>query len=423
MAVMIFSHIESAGRLPVVDASADAHAKSSEQRTIRGQIYALRPSSRARQDAGLCGCLVAYKRPPRPLLPLAALHLRGLNCNHVELTFALIGAGGAAAGAAVTAALYSTRRDNFPHTPAVTTTTTTTVTGSTRVAPIPSAPTGLAVHAPAVAAAARRAVVDPNGLFQYGFPGPVNDLRPAASLTSSYDRRTRNPAWVAEHITPESLANNNADRKHSVFVEDVSIPEMFRAKLKDYLRSGYDRGHQVPAADAKWSQEAMDDTFALSNMCPQVGNGFNRDYWAHFEDFCRRTHAELSFCAHCNRPLVSPQARRGRQMACLIRSHRLAAQRCRPHAFLQSHFCRRRQARRQGRTGSVCAAQRSHLQQQALSDFEVPIEAVERASGLEFATKLSPDRRKKLCQEVNCGLIVKQYAQRQKVSRQAITES
>ena len=69
---------------------------------------------------------------------------------------------------------------------------------------------------------------------------------------------------------------------------DIVWVEPFRAKLKDYFRSGYDRGHQVPAADAKWSQEAMDDTFALSNMCPQVGNGFNRDYWAHFEDFCRR---------------------------------------------------------------------------------------------------------------------------------------
>ena len=49
-----------------------------------------------------------------------------------------------------------------------------------------------------------------------------------------------------------------------------------------------------------------------------------------------------------------------------------------------------------------------------LTDFEVPIEAVERASGLEFATKLDPVRRKRLCQEVNCSVIVKEYAQRQK---------
>ena len=33
---------------------------------------------------------------------------------------------------------------------------------------------------------------------------------------------------------------------------------------------------RVPAADAKSSQEAMDETFLLSNIAPQVGDGFNR---------------------------------------------------------------------------------------------------------------------------------------------------
>lgn len=32
----------------------------------------------------------------------------------------------------------------------------------------------------------------------------------------------------------------------------------------------------VPAADAKQSQEAMTETFLLSNIAPQVGDGFNR---------------------------------------------------------------------------------------------------------------------------------------------------
>lgn len=33
---------------------------------------------------------------------------------------------------------------------------------------------------------------------------------------------------------------------------------------------------RVPAADAKVSQEAMNETFLLSNIAPQVGAGFNR---------------------------------------------------------------------------------------------------------------------------------------------------
>jgi endonuclease G len=72
-------------------------------------------------------------------------------------------------------------------------------------------------------------------------------------------------------------------------------------RLIEDFRSGYDRGHMVPAADAKISQGAMDETFFLSNVAPQVGDGFNRHCkylycmttrlmidWAYLEDFCRR---------------------------------------------------------------------------------------------------------------------------------------
>lgn len=71
-------------------------------------------------------------------------------------------------------------------------------------------------------------------------------------------------------------------------MEDERIPEKFRAKMSDYFKSGYDRGHMVAAADAKFSQQAMNETFFLTNVAPQVGEGFNRDYWAHTEDFVRR---------------------------------------------------------------------------------------------------------------------------------------
>jgi endonuclease G len=319
-----------------------------------------------------------------------------------KLTFGLIAAAGAATGAVATAAFYSTKKEAPP---SITTTTTSTTSGPPR--PLAQPP----IPAPTYAA---RKLVDPSGVFQYGFPGPVADLRPAASLTSSYDRRTRNPAWVAEHITPESLANNHADRKHSVFVEDVSIPEMFRAKLKDYFRSGYDRGHQVPAADAKWSQEAMDNTFALSNMCPQVGDGFNRDYWAHFEDFCRRLTGSYPSVRIVTGPLYLPKREadgKWRVSYEVIGSP--------PNVAVPTHFFKIIFAEDGSAGGKVAlgafvlpnAVIPSH---KPLGDFEVPVEVVERASGLEFASKLEPARRKRLCQEVNCSLIIKEYKERQK---------
>ncbi|KAF2653235.1 hypothetical protein K491DRAFT_694946 [Lophiostoma macrostomum CBS 122681] len=325
-----------------------------------------------------------------------------------KVTFAIIAAAGAAAGAATTAALYSTKKEAPP----VTTTTATTTT-TTAAPPRPGVPPSVPAFPPP-AIAARKPPVDPSGIFQYGFPGPVADLKPAASLTSSFDRRTRNPAWVAEHITPESLADNNADRKHSVFVEDISIPEMFRAKLKDYFRSGFDRGHQVPAADAKWSQEAMDDTFLLSNMCPQVGDGFNRDYWAHFEDFCRRLTRRYPSVRIVTGPLYLPK--RDPDGKWRVSYEVIGSP---PNVAVPTHFYKVIFAE-DGTPGGKVAVGAFVLpnaviaNKKPLQDFEVPVEVVERASGLEFATRLEPSRRKRLCQEMQCSLIVKEYKERQK---------
>jgi endonuclease G len=322
-----------------------------------------------------------------------------------KVTLAIIAAGGAAAGAAATAAFYSTKKETpiSIATPA-TTTTSTPPRPTPQTGPYPPAPAAPVYNKP---------LVDPNGLFQYGFPGPVADLKPAASLTSCFDRRTRNPAWVAEHITPESLKNNNADRKHSVFVEDVSIPEMFRAKLKDYFRSGYDRGHQVPAADAKWSQQAMDDTFLLSNMCPQVGDGFNRDYWAHFEDFCRRLTGTYPSVRIVTGPLYLPKRDPDGKWKV---SYEVIGQP--PNVAVPTHFYKVIFGE-DGKDGGKVALGAFVLPNAVISnskplqDFEVPVEVVERASGLEFASKLEPSRRKRLCQEVNCSIIVKEYKKRQ----------
>ena len=58
------------------------------------------------------------------------------------------------------------------------------------------------------------------------------------------------------------------------------------ATLVDYRGSGYDRGHLAPAADMKWSEEAMSESFYMSNMSPQAP-GFNRGIWRSLESRVR----------------------------------------------------------------------------------------------------------------------------------------
>lgn len=149
--------------------------------------------------------------------------------------------------------------------------------------------------------------VNPSGFFRYGFPGPIHDLHNRNEYISCYDRKTRIPYWVVEHITPESLKNKSGDRKNSFFREEESVPEIFRARLKDYFRSGYDRGHMAPAANAKFDQNAMDETFFLTNIAPQVGEGFNRDYWAHLEYFCRQLTEKYKSVRIVTGPLFLPK--------------------------------------------------------------------------------------------------------------------
>ncbi|KAH0558350.1 nuclease [Trichoglossum hirsutum] len=318
-----------------------------------------------------------------------------------KTTLAIVAAASAATGAA--AAHYAAERKRISQA------TSPTTIGAEPSASPPTSPAVLGAGKALLAGP-----VDPAGLFKYGFPGPVNDLAARASLVSGFDRRLRNPTWVAEHITPESLALRNADRKLSAFAEDTAVPEKFRAKLKDYFRSGYDRGHQVPAADAKFSQQAMDDTFFLTNICPQVGDGFNRDYWAHFEDFCRGLTKTYPSVRIVTGPLYLP--RRDPADGKWRVSYEVIGNP--PNVAVPTHFYKVIFAE-DGKTGgsvSLGAFVLPNAQipnDKPLADFEVPVEAIERASGLEFAEKLPLQRRKRLCAEVECS-IVRQFEDRQK---------
>ncbi|GAB4818802.1 hypothetical protein N2152v2_005848 [Parachlorella kessleri] len=116
---------------------------------------------------------------------------------------------------------------------------------------------------------------------------PISDkLRLFTDYVVNFDTSHRNPKWVIEHVNKKSLAGDGT-RKNSEFFEDDGIEPRFRSKLTDYRGSGFDRGHMAPASNHKASQQAMDETFCLSNMSPQVGKGMNRDYWARFERFAQ----------------------------------------------------------------------------------------------------------------------------------------
>lgn len=99
----------------------------------------------------------------------------------------------------------------------------------------------------------------------------------------SYNEEAEQPSWVAYQLTRDEV-NGSISRADNFRIDPAVITGS--ATLDDYRGSGYDRGHLCPAADQKWSAQAMDDSFYLSNMSPQTG-AFNRGIWGSLESVVR----------------------------------------------------------------------------------------------------------------------------------------
>lgn len=87
-------------------------------------------------------------------------------------------------------------------------------------------------------------------------------------------------AWI---ITAENVRNSKIKRTNN-FRPDPDVEGC--ATLADYRNSGYDRGHIVPAGDCRYSTEAMNASFLLTNMSPQVSD-LNSKTWNTLEENCR----------------------------------------------------------------------------------------------------------------------------------------
>lgn len=104
--------------------------------------------------------------------------------------------------------------------------------------------------------------------------------------TVSHNKVTRQPNWVMWQLTGEHVMKHQ-EGVWSDYREDDELPAEERATLEDYASSGYDRGHMCPGGDCNWDDVGRDETFVLSNMCPQNPN-LNRGDWKEIEMACRK---------------------------------------------------------------------------------------------------------------------------------------
>lgn len=111
-----------------------------------------------------------------------------------------------------------------------------------------------------------------------------NEMLRYVGFTVAFNPRMHQPNYVVWTLDPHET-DGEFTRNNVQFMPDETVTGC--ATLEDYYKSGFDRGHMAPAADMKWSREAMIECHYLTNMCPQ-DKSLNAGAWATVEKNARK---------------------------------------------------------------------------------------------------------------------------------------
>lgn len=247
------------------------------------------------------------------------------------------------------------------------------------VIPVPSvdAASEVSPYQPGQVAVSRSTAV-----MKYGFPS-LSNIKSRESYVTSYDPRNRTAAWVIEQLNAETVTGTS-DRKFCDFKEDDSVHVYHRSSNVDYKSSGFDRGHLAAAANHKWSQKAMDDTFYLSNVSPQNPH-LNQNAWNNLEKYCRSLTKHYQNVFVCTGPLYLPRQEPDGKM--YVKYQVLGKN----HVAVPTHFFKvviLEKPRGDVELRSYVMPNMPVDDKIPLERFLVPIESIERASGLLFVPNI-----------------------------------
>lgn len=111
-------------------------------------------------------------------------------------------------------------------------------------------------------------------------PVPANHIVRHTYYTLSYNEDYEEANWVYYTLTDSMVLNSGQERSNTFKVDNWVVTAS--AKSSDYTKSGYDRGHLCPAGDMGFNRVAMQESFLMSNVSPQLPE-FNRGIWKELE--------------------------------------------------------------------------------------------------------------------------------------------
>lgn len=198
----------------------------------------------------------------------------------------------------------------------------------------------------------------------------------------SYNPKTRIPNWVAWHLT--AAHTTGPYKREGIGFQEDSDVEGVKVNTFDYNRSGYDRGHMCPSADNKWSQKAQEQSFLMTNVCPQNRN-LNVGDWNEMENQCRKWAKQYGSVYIVAGPILYNQKHKTIGKAKVVV----------PEAFFKVVLCM------EGTPKAIGFIYKNEAGNRPKGDYVNSIDAIERITGFDFFPALEDALEAKVEAEAN----------------------
>ncbi|MFT4612071.1 MAG: endonuclease G [Glaciecola sp.] len=196
------------------------------------------------------------------------------------------------------------------------------------------------------------------------------------SYSLSYSEPHEQAEWVAYELKKSHLSSSNFKRPY--FEIDKTV-KSGAAHWKNYKKSGYDRGHLCPAGDRKYTKVAHNETFLTSNISPQE-HSFNAGIWNTLEQKVRYWASKYDGVF-----VVTGGVLRGNMKT--IGDEEVSV----PNQFYKVLI-----DNNTGKTKMIAFLMPHENSNQPLYQFVVPVDAIEKLTGIDFFAELDDSVENKL---------------------------
>ena len=212
---------------------------------------------------------------------------------------------------------------------------------------------------------------------------------------TSYNHDTKCPNWVAWHLTSEHTDGPFPRKGVPFYANDGSVEgignvtqetckngyfvdleaEKPRQQLSDWTRDyNMSHGHMCPAGDNKWDKVAMNQSFLLTNMCPQ-DEKLNGGGWKKLEEKCRTWANQYGSIYIVAGPIFNEPITRK------LGEGKIAV----PDAFFKVVLCL------EGPPKAIGFLYKNDSSSQSIRDCACSVDNIEELTGLDFFYSLSDD--------------------------------